>query len=104
MCKTLRGILLILLLGTAFQCTTVHAQNFGGAFQRKRIVLVRKLPPTGHIDGTSVSVKVTGAGGEVTSNLQATIESLLVSNDSRLRIATDKETSDALITCRVTTY
>ena len=105
MCKTRLGILLALLLGTfAVPGASVQAQNFGGAFQRKRIVLVRKLPPTGHIDGTSVSVKVTGAGGDVTSNLQATIESLLVSNDSRLRIATDKETPDASITCRVTTY
>ena len=104
MCKTLRGILLILLLGTAFQCTTVHAQNFGGAFQRKRIILIRKLPPTGHIDGTSISVKVTGAAPDVTSNLEATIENLLVRNDGRLRTVSDKETPDALITCRITTY
>jgi len=26
---------------------TVRAQNFGGAFQHKKIVLARKLPPTG---------------------------------------------------------
>jgi hypothetical protein len=105
MCKTRLGILLVLLLGmVAAPSVSVQAQNFGGAFQRKRIVLVRKLPPTGHIDGTSIRVLVTGAGADVTSNLQATIENLLVNNDSRLRTASDKETPDALITCRVTTY
>ena len=105
MCKTRLGILLALLLGMVdAPSVNVQAQNFGGAFQRKRIVLVRKLPPTGHIDGTSIRVVVTGAGADVISNLQATIESLLVSNDSRLRTTSDKETPDALITCRVTTY
>jgi hypothetical protein len=82
----------------------VHAQNFGGAFQRKKVVLVRKLPPTGHIDGSSISVNVTGAGPDVTTNLKTAIENLLISNDSRLRTVMDKETPDALITCRITTY
>jgi hypothetical protein len=99
------AILLILLLGTvAIHDVPIHAQNFGGAFQRKKIVLIRKLPPTGHIDGTSISVKVTGAGADVTSNLQTTIESLLISNDSRLRTVSEKESADVVINCRITTY
>ncbi|HEX9198357.1 MAG TPA: hypothetical protein VF865_02270 [Acidobacteriaceae bacterium] len=104
MCKTLRGILLVLLLGTSFRCAAVYAQNFGGAFQRKRIILIRKLPPTGHIDGSSINVKVTGAGADVTSNLEVTIENLLVNNDSRLRSVAEKDSPDAQIACRITTY
>ena len=105
MCKTRPGILLALLLGLVVtHGVTMHGQNFGGAFQRKKIVLVRKLPPTGHIDGTSVSVRVTGAGPDVTSNLQTAIENLIINNDSRLRTVMDKETPDAVITCRITTY
>jgi len=79
-----------------------HAQNFGNAFQRKKIALVRKLPPTGHIDGTSIRVEVTGAAPDVTNALQSTLESLLISNDSRLR--TEKDHPDAVISCRITTF
>jgi hypothetical protein len=105
MSKVRPVILLVLLLGIAATCTvTMRAQSFGGAFQRKKIVLVRKLPPTGHIDGSTIKVDVAGAAGDVNASLQSTIESLLISNDSRLRPAADKEHPDALITCRITTY
>jgi hypothetical protein len=83
----------------------LHAQNFGWGFQRKHISLVRKLPPTGHIDGNSFSVNVTGAGSDVTSDLEAQITSLLVKNDGRLRSISDpKEHPDAVIKARVTSY
>jgi hypothetical protein len=99
------GILVVLFVGLAATLgLTVQAQNFGGAFQRKKVVLVRKLPPTGHIDGTSIKVTVTGAGQDVTSNLQTAIENLLINNDSRLHTVMDKENPDAVITCRITTY
>lgn len=104
MCKMRPGFLLVLLGMAVAGGLAMHAQSFGGSFQRKKIVLVRKLPPTGHIDGTSISVKVTGAGLDVTSNLETAIENLLISNDSRLRTVMDKETPDALITVRITTY
>jgi hypothetical protein len=105
MCKYRFEILLLLLVQVAlFEPASAYAQNFGGAFQRKRIILIRKLPPTGHIDGSSINVKVTGAAPDVTSNLEATIESLLMSNDSRLRSVGDKESPDATIVCRITTY
>ena len=84
---------------------TLSAQNFGSAFGRKRITLVRKLPPTGHIDGNSFAVNVTGAGSDVTSDLESTITSMLVSNDGRLRSIDDpKERPDAVIKVRVTAY
>jgi len=85
---------------------TLHAQNFGWGFQRKHISLVRKLPPTGHIDGNSFAVNVTGAGSDVTSSLEAQITSLLVKNDGRLRSVSDpaKERPDAIIKARVTAF
>jgi len=103
MCKARLGILLMLGFAAA-PAVTASAQNFGGAFQRKKIVLVRKLPPTGHIDGSSFTVKVAGVGipGDVVQGLQSTIESLMINNDSRLRSVPDHP--DAVITCQVTSY
>ncbi len=105
---TRSGILLGLFVSlAAMGAATVQAQNFGGPFQRKKITLVRKLPPTGHIDGTSFVIKVSGAGGDVTSDLESTIASLLVSNDSRLRSVDPKESKDrpdAIINCHITTF
>jgi hypothetical protein len=89
----------------AFGGATLDAQNFGWGFQRKHISLVRKLPPTGRIDGNSFSVNVAGAGSDVTSDLEAQITSLLVKNDGRLRSISDpKEHPEAVIKARVTSY
>ncbi len=100
-----RVTLLVFLLGTAaVQGISIYAQNFGGGFQQKKIVLVRKLPPSGHIDGSTFAVKVTGATPDVSQGLQSEIESLIISNDSRLRSVTEAEHPDAVITCQVTTY
>lgn len=101
-----RAILLVFLLGTAaVQGVSMYAQNFGGGFQQKKIVLVRKLPPSGHIDGSTFAVKVTGAvTPDVSQGLQSEIESLIISNDSRLRSVTEAEHPDAVIVCQVTTY
>jgi hypothetical protein len=106
MLKARLGILLTLLLGAAaISGVSAQAQNFGGAFQRKQIVLVRKLPPTGHIDGSTFAVNVTGAGmGDVPETLKSTIESIIVANDPRLRSVTAAEHPDAVINCQVTTY
>jgi hypothetical protein len=106
MCKARLGILLAFLLGVVANPTvTVRAQSFGGPFQRKKIVLVRKLPPTGHIDGSSFKVQVTGGPGDVEQALQATIESLIISNDSRLHsVMSPTDKPDAMITCQVTSY
>jgi hypothetical protein len=103
--KVRPAILLAIVLGLAVvPGVPVRAQNFGGAFQRKKIVLVRKLPPTGHIDGSSFIVKVAGVSipGDVVQGLQATVESLIINNDSRLHSVTDKP--DAMITCQITSY
>ena len=99
--------LLVFLLGTALMPRAVApAQNFGGAFQHKKIVLVRQLPPTGHINGSSFAVKVVGVGirPDVTTNLQSTIESVMVANDPRLRSVTGTERPDAVINVQVTSY
>lgn len=107
MCKARLGILLAFLSGlVATPGITVRAQSFGGAFQRKKIVLVRKLPPTGHIDGSSFAVNITGSGipGDVLSILKSTVESDLVANDPRLRSVAPAEHPDAVINVQVTTY
>jgi hypothetical protein len=105
MSKATLGTLLVFLLGNATTpSVTARAQSFGGAFHPRKIVLVRKLPPTGHIDGSSFMVKVSGIGipPDVVQGLQSTIESLLISNDSRLH--TVAEHPDATITCQVTSF
>jgi hypothetical protein len=106
MCKARLGILLAFLLGVvATPGVTARAQNFGGAFQHKKIMLVRKLPPTGHIDGSSFKVQVSGGPGDVDQALQSTIESLIISNDSRLHtVMSPTDKPDAMITCQVTSY
>ena len=106
MCKARLGILLAVLLGVvATPAVTARAQNFGGAFQHKKIMLVRKLPPTGHIDGSSFKVQVSGGPGDVDQALQSTIESLIISNDSRLHtVMSPTDKPDAMITCQVTSY
>jgi hypothetical protein len=63
------------------------------------------LPPTGHIDGSSFMVKVTGTAGipgDVVQSLQSNVESLIINNDSRLHSVMDHP--DAMITCQITTY
>jgi len=102
----LRPLLISLLVTALMPRAIAPAQNFGGAFQRKKIVLVRKLPPTGHIDGSTFMVKVVGAGipADVMANLQSTIESVIVANDPRLRSVTGTERSDAVINVQVTSY
>jgi hypothetical protein len=71
---------------------------------RKKIVLERKLPPTGHIDGTGIKVVVNAPGvqGDVASTLKSDLEDILLKNDPRLR-AEDVH-PDTVITCTVTAY
>src|ERR1017187_7580908 len=106
MFKARLGILLTAMLGVvAVPGVTVRAQNFGSAFHHKKIMLVRKLPPTGHIDGSSFKVQVSGGPGDVDQALQSTIESLIISNDPRLHtVMSPTDKPDAMITCQVTSY
>jgi hypothetical protein len=98
--------MLAVLFGAAAMCgLSAHAQNFGSAMQRDKIVLTRKLPPTGHIDGSTIRVTVSGSAvpPDLSANLKSTLESVLINNDSRLRTA-DGPRADATIDLRVTTY
>lgn len=70
----------------------------------KKIVLERKLPPTGHIDGTGIKVVVNAVGvqGDIAATLQSDLENILLRNDPRLR--TEDVHPDTIITCTVTSY
>ncbi len=82
------------------------AQNFGSplSLTRKRITLQRKLPPTGHIEGTGIKVIVNGVGmqGDVAGTLKSDLENILLRNDPRLR--SEDVHPDTIITCTLTTY
>jgi hypothetical protein len=100
--KILMGSLLCLLAWSP--ALPARAQNFGSSVARKKLVLQRKLPPTGHIDGTTIKVVATAKGfqADIAPDLASTLEALLIRNDSRLR--TEEEHPDTLINCTVTTY
>jgi hypothetical protein len=100
--KILMGSLLCLLVWS--HALPARAQNFGSSMARKKIVLQRKLPPTGHIDGTTIKVVATAKGfqADIAPDLASTLEALLIRNDSRLR--SEEEHPDTLINCTVTTY
>jgi hypothetical protein len=82
----------------------IRGQNFGSAFTKKKIVLERKLPPTGHIDGIGIKVVVNAVGvqGDVAATLKSNLENILLRNDPRLR--TEDVHPDTIITCTVTSY
>jgi hypothetical protein len=85
---------------------TLHAQNFGSLIvNRKKIVVVRKLPPTGHIEGTTFKVVATAPSNfspDLAADLKSTLESLIVRNDARLR--TEEGRADTVISCRITSF
>ena len=100
--KILLGSLLCLLFLSP--ALPAGAQSFGSSMARKKLVLQRKLPPTGHIDGTTIKVVATAKGfqADIAPDLASTLEALLISNDSRLR--SEDTHPDTLINCTVTTY
>jgi len=84
---------------------TAVAQNFGSLIvNRKKIVLQRKLPPTGHVEGTTFKVVVDAKGmqQDLATDLKSTLESMLIRNDSRLR--SEDGAADTVISCRITSY
>jgi hypothetical protein len=100
--KFLLGSLLCLLV--SFPATPARAQSFGSSMARKKLILQRKLPPTGHVDGTTIKVIATAKGfqADIAPDLASTLEALLIRNDSRLR--SEDTHPDTLINCQVTTY
>lgn len=107
MCRLGQRFLLSLVIGLPLVgvAGTMHAQNFGSLIiNRKKIVLQRKLPPTGHIEGTTFNVVVEAKGleSDLATDLKSTLESLLIRDDSRLR--NEEVRPDTVITCRITSY
>ena len=99
-----KGIVWVASAAMFVPAAALLGQNFGSAFTHKRIVLERKLPPTGHIDGTGIKVVVNAAGvqGDVAATLKSDLEDILLRNDPRLR--SEDVHPDTTITCTVTSY
>ncbi len=107
MCRMGRKYLLSFLAGFIAMgiAQTMPAQNFGSLIlNRKKIILQRKLPPTGRIDGTTFKVKVeaTGLQADLATDLKSTLESMLIRDDSRLR--SEDGPAETVISCRITSY
>jgi hypothetical protein len=98
-----RGLLLAILAGLGL-AQSLLAQNFGVFIFHKKILLQRKLPPTGHIEGTTVKVNVTATGlqADLPTDLKSTLETTLLKNDARLR--TEDGRADTVIDCRITAF
>lgn len=99
-----KGIVFLSSVAMLLPATGLLGQNFGSAFGHKRIVLERKLPPTGHIDGTGIKVVVNAVGvqGDVAATLKSELEDILLRNDQRLH--SEDVHPDTTITCTVTSY
>lgn len=99
-----KGIVFLTSAAIFIPTATLLGQNFGSAFTHKRIVLERKLPPTGRIDGTGVKVVVNAVGvqGDIAATLKSDLEDILLRNDPRLR--SEDLHPDTTITCTVTSY
>jgi hypothetical protein len=108
MCRLGRKVVVGVLIGLPVMgvAGTTYAQNFGNLIvNRKKIVLERKLPPTGRIEGTTFNAVVNlpaGMQADVGTDLKSTLESLLVRDDARLR--TEDVHPETIITCRVTSF
>jgi hypothetical protein len=99
-----RRVVLVAGVAALLLAPMMRGQNFGSAFTKKKIVLERKLPPTGHIDGTGIKVVVNAVGvqGDISATLKSDLENILLRNDPRLR--SEDVHPDTIITCTVTSY
>jgi len=97
-------IALFVLLTHCGMAGLARAQNFGMLIFRKKIMLQRKLPPTGHMEGTTFKVTVTASGlqADLPTDLKSTLESTLIKNDARLR--NEDGRADTAIDCRITAF
>src|ERR1700679_3335268 len=107
MCRMGRKFLLALwiVLAAVGATGSAPAQNFGSLIiNRKKIILLRKLPPTGHIEGSTFKVTVDAKGmqSDLATDLQSTLESLLIRDDSRLR--SEGAPPETVNACRITSY
>lgn len=102
--RQIRNVTVAAVLGSLALTPILFGQNFGSAFTKKKIVLERKLPPTGHVDGTGIKVVVNAVGvqGDIAPALKSDLENILLRNDPRLH--TEEAHPDTIITCTVTSY
>lgn len=101
--KLLLGVVLILDAAGTVACA--RAQSFGSlVVNRKKVVLERKLPPTGRIEGPTFKVIVDAKGmqADLATDLKSTLESGLIRNDARLR--SDDTHPNTIISCRINSY
>src|SRR5260370_529533 len=90
----------VALFVTSCAAFPAFAQGFGSS--KKKITLHRKLPPTAHLNGSAISVEVTGHNiqADVAPALRDMLEAELLKDDHRLR-AEDKH-PDSLVVCTIT--
>ena len=81
---------------------SAHAQGFGTP--KKKIVLHRKLPPSAHLSGNSLSIQVNSHGiqQDIGTDLKSMLETELLKDDARLRV--EDKNPDTLIVCTITQY
>jgi len=90
------------LLAAVCFSSSAFAQGFGSS--KKKITLLRKMPPTAHLHGTIIDVQVTAHNiqGDVATDLRNMLETDLLKDDRRLR-SEDKH-PDSLVICTITEY
>jgi hypothetical protein len=95
-------IMVLAFLFVVLAAPATYSQGFGSA--KKKITLHRKLPPTAHLNGSTIDVQVTGHNiqTDVSTDLRNMLEAELLKDDHRLR-SEDKH-PDSVIVYSITEY
>jgi len=96
-------VLSIAVIGVAI-CAALGAQGFGRT--KKKVTLVRKLPPIVALPSGTLDVKVTAANAlykDVTAPLAATLETALLAGDTA-HLSIDKERPSMIVACTITDF
>jgi hypothetical protein len=98
-----RRVLSLAVIGVAV-CAALGAQGFGRA--KKKVTLVRKLPPIVALPPGTLDVKVTATNvlyKDVVAPLGATIETALLQGDTT-NLSIDKEHPSTIVACTITDF